>query len=140
MCSYRYSLVHNNHIQDAKGSGMFEWNEAINKIEIKKTLGVLPSVKIGSPNEIASIIETFLAEHAELNASYDAEFDDEDDKYGSPDAGNLAVAARMLRDKGSLGEGFRCDSSWESGGYKPYRDLDAREMHDDIVKLSLIHI
>ncbi len=68
-----------------------------------------------------------------MNADYDPEYDDEEDVYGSPDAGNLFMIARQLSEQGKLHELTRVDSSWESGGYSPYADPEARAKHDQLV-------
>ena len=113
---------------------MFEWNNAINKIEEKRILGLLPSVKSASPQEIAGLIENFLSEYAILNAHFDPDFDDIEDKFASSDANDLALAARYFREEGKLPTNYHCDSSWESGGYKSYDNKEAQEKHDDIVR------
>lgn len=90
------------------------------------------------PNEanppLSTRILTFLEAHAHLSADFDPEYDDEDDMYGSPDAGNLFTIARQLRDHGTLPTGLKADSSWESGGYYPYPDKEARADHDRLVE------
>lgn len=82
---------------------------------------------------LSARILTFLETHAHLNADFDPEYDDEDDKYGSPDAGNLFTIARQLRDSGKLPSSLKADSSWESGGYYPYTDKKARAEHDQLI-------
>jgi hypothetical protein len=114
---------------------MFEWNDSINKIEKMKILGLIPSFRQATPKQVGNLISDFLSEHAALKADFDTEFDEEDDKFSSPDAANLSVAAKSLMEFGSLPDHYRCDSSWESGGYNPYGDKDARDVHDAIVKL-----
>lgn len=85
-------------------------------------------------NELAKKIKLFLSRHACLNADFDPEFDDEDDKYASPDAGMLFAAQQSLERTGTLPNTLYMHSSWESGGYTPYTDKKARDQHDEIVK------
>jgi hypothetical protein len=116
-------------------NNMFEWNNTINEIEKKKLLGLIPSFRQTTPKALGNLISDFIHKHAVLRADFDAEFDDEEDKFSSPDSANLYLASKSLIENGSLPENYRCDSSWESGGYTPYSDKDAREEHDAIVKL-----
>ena len=82
---------------------------------------------------MANRVLNFLILHANMNADYDPEYDDEEDVYGSPDAGNLFMIARQLSEQGKLHELTRVDRSWESGGYSPYADPEARAKHDQLV-------
>ena len=83
---------------------------------------------------LALRIKNFLASHAELSADYDPEYDDEDDQFASPDASSFFAAYTYLKDDKMPPKTFRVDSSWESGGYKPYSDTKARLMHDELVR------
>jgi hypothetical protein len=82
--------------------------------------------------ELADEIMSFLDKHAKSAASYDPEYDDPAERYSSPDASELHVAAVRLR------RGMGIDrspwSSWGSGGYAPYGDADARAWHDALVE------
>jgi hypothetical protein len=83
--------------------------------------------------ELALRIKTFLDSHAELNADYDSEYDDEHDQFASPDASSVYAAYTYLVDDKIPPKTFRIDSSWESGGYKPYSDHEARMIHDELI-------
>lgn len=83
--------------------------------------------------ELALRIKKFLESHAELNADYDSEYDDEHDQFASPDASSFFAAYTYLVDDKIPPKTSRIDSSWESGGYKPYSDKKARLMHDELV-------
>lgn len=82
--------------------------------------------------ELADEIMRFLDKHANSSASYDPETDEPGDRYSSPDACELHVAAERLR------RGMGIDrspwSEWGSGGYSPYTDKTARAWHDDLVE------
>lgn len=84
--------------------------------------------------ELALRIKEFLENHAELNAEYDSEFDDEHEQFASPDASSFFAAYTCLADDKVPHKTFSIDSSWESGGYKPYSDKEARLMHDELVR------
>lgn len=114
---------------------MLKWNNAINEIERQRKLGLIPSVRQVTPKEVGDLISEFISKHATLRADFDASSDDEEDIFASPDASNLSFAAKSLLENGGLPEHYRCTSSWESGGYKPYDSISAREEHDAIVKL-----
>jgi len=83
--------------------------------------------------ELALRIKNFLDSHAELNAEYDSEYDDEHDQFASPDASSFFAVYTYLVDDKILPKTFRVDSSWESGGYKPYSDAETRKLHDQLV-------
>lgn len=80
--------------------------------------------------ELADEIMSFLEKHAKSAAAY--EFDDPAERYSSPDASELHVAAVRLR------RGMGIDrspwSSWGSGGYAPYGDAEARAWHDALLE------
>lgn len=88
--------------------------------------------------ELADEIMRFLDKHANSSASYDPEVDEPGDRYSSPDACELHVAAERLR------RGMGIDrspwSEWGSGGYSPYSDKAAREWHDRLVEQVAAHI
>lgn len=80
---------------------------------------------------LSDIIYDFLDKYAAIKPDWDADYDDEEEKYTSPDASMLKYCADMIS------EGFKpetCDSSWESGGYKPYSSKEGRLQHDIIKK------
>lgn len=80
--------------------------------------------------ELAKDIRAFLASHAKIDASYDPEWMEEGDRWGSPDASELDYAASEL-EEGRVPD--HVNSSWESGGYAPYHDKQARKRHDDLL-------
>jgi len=47
-------------------------------------------------NDISKQIYSFLDNFAELNPNWDEEYDDEDDKYTSPDASQMKYCADMI--------------------------------------------
>lgn len=83
-------------------------------------------------SELADEIMRFLDKHANSAAAYDPEFDEPGDRYSSPDACELHVAAERLR------RGIAIDrapwSDWGSGGYSPYTDKEAKAWHDELVE------
>ncbi|MCP4528557.1 MAG: hypothetical protein GY833_21980 [Aestuariibacter sp.] len=85
------------------------------------------------PNLLANKVLNFLLVHAEMNADFDPAFDDEEDMFGSPDASNLYMLAKQLIETGALTSNSIVDSSWESGGYRPYSSKEARAKHDSLV-------
>jgi hypothetical protein len=82
--------------------------------------------------ELADEIMRFLDKHANSAACYDPEHDEPGDRYSSPDACELHVAAERLR------RGIGIDrvpwSDWGSGGYSPYTDKNASAWHADLVE------
>jgi hypothetical protein len=86
-------------------------------------------------NELASQIRLFLKTHAKSTPIYD-ETQYPEDKYNSPDVFELENAADQLE---SLGFVTKIpNSNWESGGYKPYSDIGARKLHDEL-KSDIVH-
>jgi len=82
-------------------------------------------------DKLVQRIWTFLDTYAKIRPDWDPEFDEEDEKYTSPDASILTYCAR------SIENGIKpqiTDSSWSSGGYGPYMSKEGREEHDDIIK------
>lgn len=86
-----------------------------------------------TPHLHANRMLNFLICHADMKADFDPEHDDECDMWASPDAGNLYMIAGLLIEHGELPKGTLVDSSWESGGYRPYSDKEARDKHDRLV-------
>jgi hypothetical protein len=82
--------------------------------------------------ELADEIMRFLEKHANSSASYDPEYDEPGDRYSSPDASELHIAAERLRH--GMGVERVPWSSWGSGGYAPYSDNQARAWHDQLVE------
>lgn len=81
--------------------------------------------------ELAARIIDFLEKYAKIRPDWDAVYDEEEDKFTSPDASMLKYCADMLyMDKKPLS----CFSEWSSGGYGPYSSVEGREEHDTIVK------
>jgi hypothetical protein len=78
--------------------------------------------------ELADEIMRFLDKHAKSAADYDPEYDDPSERYSSPDASEMHVAAEKLRR--GLAVGRIPWSSWGSGGYAPYGDAEAKAWHD----------
>jgi len=73
-------------------------------------------------------IQIFLDNHA--NVSPNAHPDDEHGKYSYPYASMLSIAASQIEAGVTP---IRVHSSWESGGYSPYTDREARARHDQLV-------
>lgn len=80
--------------------------------------------------ELAADITRLLATHAGRRPDFDPKWDGPEEQYTSPDAGILHAAAEQLA-RGEAPEPV--NSSWESGGYRPYPDKDARAWHDRLV-------
>jgi len=74
---------------------------------------------------LASEIREFLGKHAKPAANLE-----EEEKYNSPDAHELERAAEILDEGASP---VLPNSSWESGGYYPYTDKEARIWHDNLL-------
>lgn len=81
--------------------------------------------------ELADEVMRFLEKHAKSAADYDPDFDRPEERYSSPDAAELHLAAEILRS--GRGVDRRPWSEWGSGGYGPYGDSEARAWHDDLV-------
>lgn len=81
--------------------------------------------------ELSKRIYSFLEKYAAVRPDWDSEYDDEDEKYTSPDASHLKYCADML-DKEVIP--YTCLSDWGSGGYKPITSVEGREEHDYLVK------
>ncbi len=102
----------------------------LNKESIDGAIGEY--LALNYPISLAYAISAFLDEYAVKNAHFDPEYDDEDEMYGSPDASSFQAAMNTIKEKGKLTR--RIDSSWESGGYAPYNDSEARLLHEQLIK------
>lgn len=79
---------------------------------------------------LSNRIKVFLDTYANIRPDYDEDYDDEDEKYTSPDASMLKHCADVL----SLGQiPTECWSEWSSGGYRPYTSKEGKLEHDSIV-------
>ena len=76
-------------------------------------------------------IYKFLDQYAGVRPDWDAQYDDEDDKFTSPDASQMKYCADIIS-KGLKPQ--QCWSEWSSGGYKPYSSKEGRDEHDYLVK------
>jgi len=98
-------------------------------MKIKRYLEYIKESK--SWDDLSNRIINFLDEYAVLNPNWDSEYDDEYDKFASPDAAQMKYCVELL----SKGEKpSRCWSEWGSGGYKPYISKEGRAEHDLLVK------
>lgn len=86
------------------------------------------------PQELAQKIAGFLDKYAGRKPDFDPQFDDESERFTSPDASILFEAGKMLSKFPALPEDFAIFSSWESGGYAPYQDKEGKALHDEIVQ------
>lgn len=82
--------------------------------------------------KLAKRIYKFLDKYAAIKADYDPDFEEDTDKYASPDATMLRICADRLAAGLSL-KTLRCWSEWGSGGYRPYASKEGRAEHDDLV-------
>lgn len=77
-------------------------------------------------------IKEFLDQHAGIRGDYDPEWDEPDERFSSPDASELLHVAH------SLAAGWAIthmpNASWESGGFKPYSDQEARAKFDALME------
>ena len=80
--------------------------------------------------ELATIIYKFLEKYAKIRPDFDPEFDDDNEKYTSPDASILRYCADVLNECKVPNMSY---SSWESGGYAPYNSHEGRIEHDCII-------
>lgn len=81
--------------------------------------------------ELPDRIYKFLDKYAGIKPDFDPEYDDEEDKYTSPDASQLRYCADMLK----VGKKpSRCFSEWSGGGYRPHSSKEGRDEHDKLVK------
>jgi hypothetical protein len=86
------------------------------------------------PEELSVKIKNFLDEYAGVIPDFDPEYDDECDKFTSPDAGILFAASEMLAKDLKIQPSFIVFSEWGSGGFKPYNSKAGRLLHDEIVE------
>lgn len=82
-------------------------------------------------DELAKEVRQFLEDHARIDVRYDPEWDEPQDRWSSPDASELDYAASEM-EAGRIPDYPR--SSWESGGYEPYEDKEAKAWHDDLLQ------
>jgi hypothetical protein len=82
---------------------------------------------------LAQFIFEFLGRYAGVRPDYDPEYDEDDEKFTSPDASILFAAATHLKQCGTLPPNFDLHTSWGSDGYAPYRSKTGNDLHDAIV-------
>lgn len=88
------------------------------------------SILVENKQKLASEIYDFLDKHAKISANYDPEWSFPEEKYSSPDASEMLVAAQML-ERGRVPDvPF---SSWNSGGYRPINDPKGERWHNSIL-------
>lgn len=80
--------------------------------------------------ELVERIYKFLDQYAGIRPDWDAEFDEEDEKYTSPDASMMKYCADMIKD-GLVPS--HCHSDWGSGGYAPYGSKEGIIEHNYLV-------
>ncbi len=80
-------------------------------------------------NKLISDIEEFLSKHGRKSPNED----DEDSTWSSPDALELEIFKERLKEGSDIKEIPFPRSSWESGGYTPYADDEAKEWHNAIL-------
>lgn len=80
--------------------------------------------------QLSDRIYRFLYKYADIRPDFDAEFDEDAEKYSSPDASYLRYCADLLS-KGTIPD--NCHSEWGSGGYKPYTSAEGKQEHDYLV-------
>jgi len=81
--------------------------------------------------ELAKRIIAFLDKYAGIRPDWDEQFDDEEDKFTSPDASQMKCCADTLMAGNTP---IQCHSEWGSGGYKPYLSKEGKKEHDDLMK------
>lgn len=81
--------------------------------------------------ELAERIYKFLDTYAGIKPDWDSKYDEEEDKFTSPDASQMKYCADMIS-KGLKPQQFL--SEWGSGGYKPYLSKEGKEEHNYLVK------
>lgn len=123
-----------------KISAPHQYLDGIVKFLKENSKGLEDSIinSLQTPESILSReIFDFIGEFAEIKADFDPDFDDEDEKFASPDASVLFAAATILKSGKALPKDFSLHSSWESGGYSPYTSEKGKKQHDEIIiKLS----
>lgn len=80
---------------------------------------------------LAIRIYKFLDTYAVIKPDYNSKFDDEDDKFTSPDASQMKYCADMLSKNLKP---TRCWSEWGSGGYRPYSSKEGLNEHNSLVE------
>lgn len=81
--------------------------------------------------KLSDRIYSFLDKFAAIRPDFDAKYDDEDEKFTSPDASYMKHCADLLS-KGIKPE--NCWSEWSSGGYKPYTSKEGFDEHESLIK------
>lgn len=81
--------------------------------------------------ELAQRIYSFLDKYAAIKPDFDSEYDDDHEKYTSPDASQMRYCADILS-KGVIPS--QCWSEWSGGGYKPYSSKEGQEEHNQLIK------
>lgn len=76
--------------------------------------------------KLAEKISIFLTKHGRRNVNDESE-------WNCPDAHLMEQAALYLESNAPLAELHLPNSNWECGGYHPYADKAARELHDSII-------
>ena len=76
-------------------------------------------------------IYNFLDKYAGVKPDFDPIYDEDYEKYTSPDASQMKDCADVL----SVGlKPEKCWSEWSSGGYKPYSSKEGQTEHDYLLK------
>lgn len=81
--------------------------------------------------QLAKRIYIFLEKYAGIRPDFNPEYDEDYEKYTSPDASMMRYCADMLNEEKKP---ERCFSEWGSGGYEPYTSKEGKEEHDYLVK------
>jgi hypothetical protein len=81
----------------------------------------------------AESVFQFLINHGDILPDFDPKFDEESEKFTSPDASILFAAATILSRDGILPYNFTLDSSWGSGRYIPFNDDYAIALHNRLI-------
>lgn len=82
--------------------------------------------------QLAKRIYSFLEKYAGIRPDFDPQYEEDYEKYTSPDASMLRYCADMLNQEKIPQQ--RPFSQWSSGGYKPYTSKEGKEEHDYLVK------
>lgn len=98
---------------------------------LKTNLKTLENVSNNELKDLSNRIYLFLDKYAGIRPDWDPKYDDDEDKYTSPDASQMKYCADMIS-KGLKPE--QCWSEWSGGGYKPYSSKEGREEHDFLIK------
>jgi len=84
--------------------------------------------------DLAEKIDLFLTQYADIKPDYDPEFDDEEDKFTSPDASELALVSKLIKEQLVVPKDLTVHSNWGSGGYSPYTSDEGQKKHNEILK------